>query len=35
MLTTTLKIETVEEFLKRGGQIKVLRRSRRRNKTWK
>lgn len=30
-----VKIESVQEFLARGGQVKVLRPSRRRNNTWR
>lgn len=35
MDTKQVKVETVQEFLVRGGQVKVLKASRRRNRTWR
>lgn len=35
METKQVKVESVQEFLARGGQVKVLKPSRRRSRTWR
>lgn len=35
MDTKQVKVETIQEFLARGGRVKVLKPSRRRNRTWR
>jgi len=35
METKKVKVETIQEFLARGGQVKVIKPSRRRNRTWR